>query len=31
MTIVLCLETGAVVFVDDGKGQETLVPFFKRL
>jgi transposase len=31
MTIVLCLETGAVVFVGDGKGQEALDPFFKRL
>ena len=31
MTIVLCLETGSVVFVGDGKGQEALRPFFKRL
>lgn len=31
MTIVLCLETGVVVFVGDGKGQEALIPFFKRL
>ena len=31
MTVVLCLETGAVVFVGDGKGQEALKPFFKRL
>jgi transposase len=31
MTIVLCLETGAVVFVGDGKGREALNPFFKRL
>jgi len=31
LTIVLCLETGAVVFVGDGKGAEALAPFFKRL
>lgn len=31
MTIVLCLETGAVVFVGDGKGRDALTPFFKRL
>lgn len=31
LTIVLDLETGAVVFVGDGKGAEALEPFFKRL
>ena len=31
LTIVLCLQTGAVVFVGDGKGREALIPFFKRL
>lgn len=31
LTIVLCLETGAVVFVGDGKGADALAPFFKRL
>lgn len=31
LTLVLCLDTGAVVFVGDGKGQEALKPFFKRL
>lgn len=31
MTIVLCLETGAVVFVGDGRGGDALIPFFKRL
>ena len=31
LTIALCLETGAVVFVGDGKGAEALAPFFKRL
>ena len=31
MTIVLCLETGAVVYVGDGKGADALAPFFKKL
>jgi transposase len=31
LTVVLNLETGAVVFVGDGKGAEALVPFWKRL
>ena len=31
LTVVLNLETGAVVFVGDGKGAAALVPFWKRL
>jgi len=31
LTIVLDLETGAVVFVGDGKGAESLAPFWPRL
>ena len=31
LTIVLDLDTGAVVFVGDGKGSDALLPFFKRL
>ena len=31
LTVVLNLKTGAVLFVGDGKGAETLAPFFKRL
>jgi len=31
LTVVLNLETGAVVFVGDGKGADALVPFWKRL
>ncbi len=31
MTVVLNLQTGAVVFVGDGKGVEALAPFWKRL
>jgi transposase len=31
LTVVLDLETGAVVFVGDGKGVEALKPFWKRL
>jgi len=31
LTVVLNLETGAVVFVGDGKGAEALEPFWKRL
>ena len=31
LTIVLDLNTGAVVFVGDGKGAESLLPFWKRL
>lgn len=31
LTVVLDLETGAVVFVGDGKGAEALDPFWKRL
>ena len=31
ITIVLDLETGAVVFVGDGKGADALKPFWKRL
>src|SRR5712691_1797079 len=31
LTIVLNLETGAVVFVGDGKGADALKPFWKRL
>jgi transposase len=31
LTIVLDLETGAVVFVGDGKGADALLPFWKRL
>jgi transposase len=31
LTIVLDLDTGAVVFVGDGKGAEALAPFWKKL
>jgi transposase len=31
LTVVLDLETGAVVFVGNGKGAEALAPFWKRL
>jgi transposase len=31
LTVVLNLETGAVVFVGDGKGTDALEPFWKRL
>jgi transposase len=31
LTVVLDLESGAVVFVGDGKGSDSLKPFFKRL
>jgi transposase len=31
LTVVLNLETGAVVFVGDGKGADALAPFWKRL
>jgi transposase len=31
LTLVLDLESGAVVFVGEGKGAEALVPFWKRL
>ncbi|MFO0952356.1 MAG: helix-turn-helix domain-containing protein [Isosphaeraceae bacterium] len=31
MTIVLDLDSGAVVFVGDGKGADALKPFWKRL
>jgi len=31
MTVVLDLETGVVVFVGDGKGADSLLPFWKRL
>ena len=31
LTVVLDLETGAVVFIGEGKGAETLDPFWKRL
>lgn len=31
LTLVMDLETGAVVFVGDGKGAEALEPFWKRL
>ncbi|MGH9892438.1 MAG: ISL3 family transposase [bacterium] len=31
LTVVLDLETGAVVFIGDGKGAEALDPFWKRL
>jgi transposase len=31
LTVVLNLESGAVVFVGDGKGSDALVPFWKRL
>src|SRR5258708_22485172 len=31
LTVVLDLETGAVVFVGDGKGGDALKPFWKRL
>lgn len=31
LTVVLDLESGAVVFVGDGKGADSLVPFWRRL
>ncbi len=31
LTLVLDLNTGAVVFIGDGKGSDALVPFWKRL
>jgi len=31
LTVVLDLESGAIVFVGDGKGAEALLPFWKRL
>ncbi len=31
LTVVMDLESGAVVFVGDGKGADALTPFFKRL
>ena len=31
LTVVLDLETGAVIFVGDGKGADALLPFWKRL
>ena len=31
MTLVMDLESGAIVFVGDGKGAEALEPFWKRL
>jgi transposase len=31
LTVVLDLETGAVIFVGNGKGAEALIPFWKRL
>jgi transposase len=31
LTVVLVLDSGAVVFVDDGKGAKALKPFWKRL
>src|SRR3954447_18578706 len=31
LTVVMDLESGAVVFVGDGKGADALVPFWKRL
>ena len=31
LTVVLDLQTGAVVFVGEGKGAESLDPFWKRL
>ena len=31
LTVVMDLESGAVVFVGDGKGSDSLKPFFKRL
>lgn len=31
LTVVLDLKTGAVIFVGDGKGADSLTPFFKRL
>ena len=31
LTVVLDIDTGAVVFVGDGKGAEALIPFWKRL
>ncbi len=31
LTVVLDIDTGAVVFVGDGKGAAALVPFWKRL
>jgi transposase len=31
LTVVLDIKTGAVIFVGDGKGVDSLIPFFKRL
>ena len=31
LTVVLDIDTGAVVFVGDGKGADALIPFWKRL
>jgi transposase len=31
VTLVMNLETGAVIFVGDGKGADALIPFWKRL
>jgi len=31
LTLVLDLESGAVVFVGEGRSRETLIPFWKRL
>jgi len=31
LTVVLDIDTGAVVFVGDGKGADSLIPFWKRL
>lgn len=31
LTVVLDLQSGAVVFVGDGKGAESLLPFWRRL
>ena len=31
LTVVLDIKTGAVIFVGDGKGVDSLIPFFRRL
>ena len=31
LTVVLDLDTGAVVFIGQGKGADALIPFWKRL
>jgi hypothetical protein len=31
MTVVLDMDTGAVIFVGDGKGGDALDPFWKKL